>query len=378
MRGASGPWAAAGCMDIEEEACTSSSTTTTPISKASISLGGLVPWVAPRNSFGRLLEPDHHVASIKRVHLWVAALVIISTPAFLAFIVVRHSIAAASKESLLAPVLPPAAPLPHPSVPLVPHNSTLIVARLNDRFANGSADNSLSKTGIVIRQFDDQTDLDPEGPPWLVCEETTCAGFKYRAQWPASIVNMQSRHVYLEARGPRCRTCPSIPPGPGGLVLNSQMVQLLCAYPADATSMVRSCGGAYASATCVPGCYPPCPSPINQTTCGQCPEVGRRTDCSYSPSHLRDALLAQQQMFWWHGALAHNEVIIDPRSVTSQLPHSIEAFFFLAGSSIERREAIQNSHRTFLSTYTLTDKQLPLLRLDLAASTEVLSLQHDA
>ena len=58
----------------------------------------------------------------------------------------------------------------------------------------------------------------------------------------------------------------------------------------------------------------------------QCQEVGHHWDCSFSPSHLKQCLAAQQADY---GAKArNNEMVVAIKSVTSRLPHSVAGFWY--------------------------------------------------
>jgi len=213
---------------------------------------------------------------------------------------------------------------------------------LNARFAAAHPSNVLSEAGVLLRQFDS---LDGHDKPWIPCPrdglESWC--FKFSDRWAASIVSPKARHLYYGTQGV------------GGLVL-APTAKLFCAYPEDGDSMGKVCdplGGDGIS--CIPGCYPP-----GQ----QCPEVHHAWSCSFPPTHLKEALQAQEDRI---GFLSrNNELVIDTSSIVSSLPHAIEGFFIAVGAGGPERSTVQVAHRAFLAAYRLDEAHAPpLVLLDL-------------
>ena len=124
--------------------------------------------------------------------------------------------------------------------------------------------------------------------------------------------------------------------------------------------MARSCGGGYGDGvTCIPGC-----APVGQ----QCLDAACGCwDCSFPPEHLRDALAAQLAA----GVQRHNEIIIDTRSVLTQLPDVVVAFYY---PGAHRADAHKTWARdAFAAQYGLAPERVPLVRLDLDAPERVFS-----
>ena len=115
-----------------------------------------------------------------------------------------------STPPLTPPPPPPPPPLVPPPTPTAPPPPLL--ALLESRFADGAPSNTLADAGVLLRQFDSLSGLDRH-QSWLPCpQDIWCANF--HAQWPASIVNCNYRHLYYG--------------DVGGLVLDPQLVQLFC------------------------------------------------------------------------------------------------------------------------------------------------------
>lgn len=140
-----------------------------------------------------------------------------------------------------------------------------------------------------------------------------------------------------------------------------------CAYPGDGDSMAGSklcdpLGGD--GVRCIPGCTP---------VGSQCPELRHDWECSFPPAALRIALEHQLHS----GSIErNNEVVIDPVSVTSRLPHSVLAFWHKPRGEDALRVA---RHRDkFLHQFRLGTEDVPLLVMDLSpdAGDEPFSLSR--
>ena len=139
----------------------------------------------------------------------------------------------------------------------------------------------------------------------------------------------------------------------GGFVLNPKTTRLFCAYSSDGDSQSKICPSLHGDAHCIPGCYPPGHS---------CIDVGHEYECSFPPANLREALHAQ--LARQSRDKTHNELVVDLRSVTPQLPDSIEAMFYLTTSSDEEIARMRRTHADFLSTYPESNVKLLVLDLD--------------
>ena len=145
-------------------------------------------------------------------------------------------------------------------------------------------------------------------------------------------------------------------------MLDSELVRIFCTYSTDGNSMARTCdhGGPGDGQTCIPGC-----APLER----QCftPECNC-WDCSFPPTHTREALQAQLKA----GVVRHNEVIIDTRSISENLPGVVLGFFYLAGNDAsDARETRED----FVTAYGLDADAAPLIRVDWSADQDVFTLQ---
>ena len=102
--------------------------------------------------------------------------------------------------------------------------------------------------------------------------------------------------------------------------------------------------------TCIPGCYP---------QGEQCHEVMRSWSCSYPPERLKAALTAQQGRFSYRSR--NNEIVVTAESFSSSLPWSIQAFFYVPGSTGEERDAVYQARTNLIGAYPeqLTEANAP-------------------
>ena len=110
---------------------------------------------------------------------------------------------------------------------------------------------------------------------------------------------------------------------------------------------------------CIPGCS------SRASSCDPLDAGSESYGCSFRPEHLREALFSQGSS---EAALArNNEMVVDMRSVESQLPRSIEAFFYVSSMGPSEREQVRRVRERFLAEHKLDGRapgSPPLLRLD--------------
>lgn len=111
--------------------------------------------------------------------------------------------------------------------------------------------------------------------------------------------------------------------------------------------------------TCIPGC-----SPAGK----QCQQVAVTSwdVCSYPPTHLADALKAQQQIGRERNGFRNNEVVIDALHMKSRMPEGIAGFFYMAGTAEHDREIVRQAHQRFVHEYGFpSQRNPPLMELSL-------------
>lgn len=204
---------------------------------------------------------------------------------------------------------------------------------MNRRFKAGQPSGTIAASGVLLRQFDR---LDDKNRPWLPCPlkgpDNWCASLSDR--WASSIVNTQARHLYLSDKG--------------GVVVDAESVRMLCACAEDCNSQSKVCDTLYGDESCIPGCSPPDK---------QC-FAGRAYDCSFPPTQLKEALLAQQSRDSYKNR--NNEMVLDTRSVVAGMPNSIDGFFYLS-TKPGGAEYMRGVQRKFAATYGLSAERTPPL-----------------
>ena len=239
--------------------------------------------------------------------------------------------------SPLPPKAPPMPPSSPPLPPSAPPSAAALITMLNRRFEMGHPTNDLSKAGVLLRQFDHQSEWD-SGRPWLACSAQSWC-YHLRAFWPASIVSAKVRALYYRSRWGQPR---------GGLIL-APSAHILCVYPGDGNSM-----GSFESNGC--------PKSDDE----YCIKTTDPWACVYDKDHLKEALQAQQN--WAIGS--HNEVVLNTSSITpAQLPWSILAFFHEGDIS-----TVRPLHQAFLHSFSLIETECPLLSLNLRGPGDAFSL----
>lgn len=187
--------------------------------------------------------------------------------------------------------------------------------------------------GVWIRQDDGMGDSERPWRPGLW------------DRWPASIINHKHPGLWSSNQY--------------GFVFEPSLVRLRCAYAGDGASMGQDCDGALFG--CVPGCTK------DRRWCQDGEETTANPgECAWRPQQLSSMAVQQDKFNTW----GHNEVVVDPASVTALLPHSIAAIFYLTASSPRQQQAARAVHQALLDDQPCLihgADSLPLLVLDLGA-----------
>jgi hypothetical protein len=191
------------------------------------------------------------------------------------------------------------------------------IDKLSHLFFTARPTSELATAGVTIHCFDDTEVLPAE--PWRPCDSGMCAQFA--KWWSTSIVNWAQRTTF----------------GDHGIVLAPDYNRILCAYPYDSGTMMSGCGAG------TPG--------LNE----------------FNASEL--GTMMTQSMFW---KLGYNEVLIDSKNFTENLPASIAAFIYnLKGqdTAAYTAKAGQTYHRyfAFLTHFNLTESDVPLLKANFSS-----------
>jgi len=197
-----------------------------------------------------------------------------------------------------------------------------LVARLNERFRLGKPSNDLQAAGVLVH-VNDRTE-DP-AHRWKPCYEA-CNHGQFADRVSCSLINAGQ---------------PRLWPGGGGLVLSPHHAKVRCSYGCDgATNSKRKPGG------CLPVV---CDGP--PTNC---------QSCAFASDDL-EAMLKYHRATTAGGL--HNEVVVD----SAVWPEGVvEAVF----ETTDYDEHARAAHADYLVQHGMSAATFPLLKLDLALSTQ--------
>ena len=263
----------------------------------------------------------------------------------------------------LSPALPPPpppSPSPPPPAPLpVAPPPRPVVDILNERFRLGMPNDDPNLAGVVVHQFDGQEDF---AQPWMPCtpqsENDWCS--MYSDRFASSLINRRTPYLFNTA---------------GGLVLKMSsdgVNRIFCAMSGDGGTMSIVCEPRGASDYCLPGCWS-CLDEDGNAPDGVCEPswctVERPWQCGWRPTELSNMM--QQQEHDLENSVCqidnkcYNEILVDTATYVANLPHSLEAIFYLSTSSSQDEQHARLVHSTFLAATGMTPSAVPLLRLAL-------------
>jgi len=188
---------------------------------------------------------------------------------------------------------------------------------LSEAFFNAQPKKHLANVGITVHCFDDTESImkggnQTEPEPWRPCSPgDACPAINFGTWWSTSIINWAQRNTF----------------GDHGIILAPDKTSVLCSYPTDAGTMTGGCAMGH-------------------------PEIDRFDGDDLSP-------MMSMSMFWQK--LGYNEVLINSKDFSANLPGSIAAFVFnLKGQG---REGITYfRYHAFLTHFNLKDTDIPLLK----------------
>lgn len=252
------------------------------------------------------------------------------------------------------PALPPHSPPPLPPPPRLPAPPIIpppnppgvaVLNGINARFAHAVPSNDLRVAGVLVHNIDEISNGDT---PWKPCSLGGCA-VKFSDRFPCSIIYPTNVHMYKAENGGFV-----IRPGAGANVL--------CSYSRDGLTMTggKVCGVPNPTG-CIPGCgwapYEWCPEAVPWR-------------CAWPPKKLDQMLEAHQQ----YNTKQHNEVVLQARAWTEQMPSTIEAVWFFEASGpgdehdrqklLKARVYVEGVHKRFLDAFGLSASEVPLLAFD--------------
>ena len=264
------------------------------------------------------------------------------------------------------PLLPPLPPSPPPPLPLPPPPNprfpptgvtSEIVAQLNHQWTYGAPSGHLGSAGVLVHIFDNTEDdvsakqslgLPMEAAtPWLPCSAGAWCG-QFHGRLSASLINRRQRELFHSQTE-------------AGVILSSAN-SIYCSYPVDGGTMNKFCPEG-APLDCAPGCANAetgLPNWCEHDEAWNLRQSAQVWDCAFRPEDLEAMLRHHLDS----RASQYNEVVVDTRAYTDNLPASVLAFFFLAsGRGGESEQKARAAHTRFRRRYPQT--QAALVSLDL-------------
>ena len=237
-----------------------------------------------------------------------------------------------------------------------------MVARLNARFRTGHPSNELAEAGVLVRNFDSKT---VQGKPWLPCPADMANGCAQRGdRFPGSLVNAQLQ--YISSAEP-------------GFVLNPSKMELLCSYHADGASDGKVCEQLGVSRACIPGCWKAAGWHWGEAKWCERPSPSARRGilwgCAWRPDNLAGMMEThlEREAGGSHSG-GYNEIIMDAQSWVANLPHTIEAVFFVRPSDAARASGVRAD---LMRAYNLAEGLAPpVVQYDSARTPDPFVLWH--
>jgi hypothetical protein len=241
------------------------------------------------------------------------------------------------------------------------NRSAAVVSRLNSKYENGRPSNNMEAVGLLVHTLPGRSSRgwDTEmcaqlpvwmcvnhhhrGPRWLPSAASIRPG---AARWDdrvaASVINAQQPATANDAYG---------------FVVNASAVELLCAFHGDGTTDARWCDPPGRSERCIPGCW--AQAGLGDGMRAWCASNAQHEPpkemCAWKREDLKEMLatnLAQAQS----RTQSYNEVVVDAAPWVRNMPHTIEAIFFIDKADRAVCLALQLE---FQKMYRLASHQLP-------------------
>ena len=261
---------------------------------------------------------------------------------------------------------------PPPNLP-----APLVVARLNERFAQGRPSATFADAGVVMNAFDQYDRLmDDAHAPWSA---TGSSRPGWGDRWSVSVTNAATPFFYMGNDGSQLGAIDAS----AGMVLAPGPAQeaILCSYTTDVGTSRFMCDPPGVSPTCTPGC----PDWIDRNSDGYRGKAGlegmlrhhleRRGDCAPRERAAR-GLGPCCDCCTWPKCQLYNEIILEGKACEAALPTIVEAFFFVSDTTeaVARLAAADRSRpsgealafwarRLFQKQFNIT---LPIVGVDLS------------
>ena len=229
--------------------------------------------------------------------------------------------------------------------------------QINARFRDAKPSRDLAQAGVLLHQFDE---IEVGGKPWEFCEGTC---YTQGATIPGRVSGMLIYHGLKDR--PDRKAIPLPFGNRAGLIFRSSEVELKCLYGVDGSTAFQRNDAA----------HPGCPAPDEFCDAAH-PDFQYGGTCGFDgwpiaawrPADLEPFMRvhaekgSQYKPPGFHSG--YNEVIISSENINQHLPWSIEAFFVLDRTSLDRDGVginVAQAHKDFLKAFDLTAADVPLL-----------------
>ncbi|EER19537.1 hypothetical protein Pmar_PMAR012518 [Perkinsus marinus ATCC 50983] len=242
----------------------------------------------------------------------------------------------------------------------VPQTHSDVVNVLNERFNLGKPSDDMDKAGVLLHHFS-KSHAGLLGEPWRPYTHEECALYNY----PRCNTTADRSCAYISNNRRRNFHDGNIlvfSVDIGGIIYDPYQNEAMCVYSEDGGSDDRTNRGC--------GCHENDSDCLARGTNNSCvldieAGVNDLGMCWWGPENLK-------RMMHLQSFSMYNEVVLDTDPWLNNLPHSINAFFYIPGAA-QLCDTL-NAYDTFNAKYP--DSQVPLVQLDITADESPFSLSN--
>eukprot|EP01052_Picozoa_sp_SAG31_P029022 SAG31_NODE_2852_length_4995_cov_42.074551_2_plen_1180_part_00 len=241
---------------------------------------------------------------------------------------------------------------------------------INDRFQHGTrAGTSLTSAGVLTHQFDFERDDTPWLPGPGPCDSNPGGWCAEEDRVSCSLLNaavsIQNGVINLYISPPESST-PNVQPG--GVILRPMSTRVQCMFSRD--------GGTYNRRDRGCGCPISVALPCNSSCVAPHPPSGQ---CAWPAPAVSQMLQSMDRHCSTNDpSCTYNEIVLDPQQWKSDLPHTIEAFFFPSSIHCDDScvQQARSAHARFSERYP--GSAVPLLILNVNGSDRPFSVDESS
>eukprot|EP00747_Dinoflagellata_sp_TGD_P147567 gnl/TRDRNA2_/TRDRNA2_176831_c0_seq19.p1 gnl/TRDRNA2_/TRDRNA2_176831_c0~~gnl/TRDRNA2_/TRDRNA2_176831_c0_seq19.p1 ORF type:complete len:374 (-),score=32.60 gnl/TRDRNA2_/TRDRNA2_176831_c0_seq19:152-1273(-) len=248
-------------------------------------------------------------------------------------------------------------------------NMSMIVQRLNARFAAGEPSDNVNAVGVFVHAFDFGSDYEKISK--AMWTRSSSPGHSILS---ASIINARTPYLFIGFGSEHSKV------GSAGFVITPQAAaaSLRCSHAFDASTGTWKTG----LIGCI-GRYWHFGKWHERRMCAQAVSTPD-TSCSWPPSRLEDMMLQHEQILTqkcgntmtcrceprngvWPRCALYNELILDSQKLVAHMPNAIEAIYFLTGKAALSHDSSRAGEKLAKQAQTMFadvfGKVLPVMRV---------------